>query len=138
VNVVDLMVLQSPQHHPHGIADDEFDRIFTTNRPVIFAYHGYPYLIHRLVYKRTNHPNFHVHGFIEQGTTTTPFDMTVLNDVDPTYQCSPANKQLQLSEEFGAAMPMRLVKTLVLQKGHVRERGESMPDSRNCNWGARF
>ena len=82
VNVVDLMTLQSNTEHPHGLTDEAFDALFTKDRPVIFAYHGYPYLIHRLTYKRTNHDNMHVHGFREEGTTTTPFDMVVLNELD--------------------------------------------------------
>ncbi len=137
VNVVDLMVLQSPQHHPHGIADDEFDRIFTTNRPVIFAYHGYPYLIHRLVYKRANHPNFHVHGFIEQGTTTTPFDMTVLNQLDRFHLAIAAVKRLPVSDDVAAPLIARLEEKLVLHKRYVREHGEDMPEIRNWKWEAR-
>ena len=82
VNVVDLMTLQPKDQHPHGISDRDFDGLFTRDRPVIFAYHGYPYLIHRLTYSRTNHANMHVRGFIEEGTTTTPFDMVVLNELD--------------------------------------------------------
>jgi len=82
VNVVDLMSLEPSTEHPHGLSDREFDSTFTTDRPVIFAFHGYPTLIHRLTYKRTNHQNFHVHGYREEGTTTTPFDMTVLNELD--------------------------------------------------------
>ncbi|TIQ61150.1 MAG: phosphoketolase, partial [Mesorhizobium sp.] len=82
VNVVDLMTLQSNSEHPHGLADEDFDALFTKARPVIFAYHGYPYLIHRLTYRRANHDNMHVHGFREEGTTTTPFDMVVLNELD--------------------------------------------------------
>ena len=82
VNVVDLMRLQSESEHPHGLPDAEFDTIFTPERPVIFAYHGYPSLIHRLTYRRTNHSNFHVRGYKEEGTTTTPFDMVMLNDMD--------------------------------------------------------
>src|SRR6185437_5752508 len=82
VNVVDLMRLQPDTEHPHGLPDAEFDAIFTTDRPVIFAYHGYPWLIHRLTYRRANHANIHVRGYKEEGTTTTPFDMLVLNDMD--------------------------------------------------------
>jgi xylulose-5-phosphate/fructose-6-phosphate phosphoketolase len=81
-NVVDLMTIQPSAEHLHGLSDREFDSIFTTDKPVIFAYHGYPWLIHRLTYRRTNHDNFHVRGHKEEGTTTTPFDMTVLNDLD--------------------------------------------------------
>ncbi|MGN6450950.1 MAG: phosphoketolase family protein, partial [Brucella intermedia] len=137
VNVVDLMVLQSPQHHPHGIADDEFDRIFTTNRPVIFAYHGYPYLIHRLVYKRTNHSNFHVHGFIEQGTTTTPFDMTVLNELDRFHLAMAAVRRLPISNDVAAPLIATFEEKLVLHKRYVRERGEDMPELRDWKWDAR-
>jgi xylulose-5-phosphate/fructose-6-phosphate phosphoketolase len=82
VNVVDLMRLQDETQHPHGLTGPEFDSIFTTNRPILFAYHGYPWLIHRLTYRRTNHDNLHVRGYKEEGTTTTPFDMVMLNDLD--------------------------------------------------------
>ena len=82
VNVVDLMTLQPQTEHPHGLSDKDFDTLFTTDKPVIFAYHGYPWLIHRLTYRRTNHDNIHVRGYKEEGTTTTPFDMVVLNDLD--------------------------------------------------------
>src|SRR5205085_12330072 len=82
VNVVDLMRLQPESEHPHGLSDQEFDSLFTTDKPVVFAYHGYPWLIHRLTYRRVNHGNLHVRGYKEEGTTTTPFDMTVLNDLD--------------------------------------------------------
>ena len=82
VNVVDLMTLQPKEEHPHGLSDREFDSLFTTDKPIIFAYHGYPWLIHRLTYRRTNHKYLHVRGYKEEGTTTTPFDMTVRNDID--------------------------------------------------------
>ena len=82
VNVVDLMTLQPPSEHPHGLSDRDFDALFTTDKPIIFAFHGYPWLIHRLTYRRTNHANLHVRGYKEEGTTTTPFDMVVLNDLD--------------------------------------------------------
>ncbi len=82
VNVVDLMRLQDAREHPHGLPDPDFDALFTTDRPVIFAYHGYPWLIHRLTYRRTNHDNLHVRGYVEEGTTTTPFDMCVMNSID--------------------------------------------------------
>lgn len=134
VNVVDLMVLQSPQHHPHGISNEEFDRIFTTNRPVIFAYHGYPYLIHRLVYKRTNHPNFHVRGFIEQGTTTTPFDMTVLNELDRFHLAMEAIARLPLVDGTAASLTAELTEKLALHKNYVRTHGEDMPEIRNWKW----
>ena len=82
VNVVDLMTLQPPSEHPHGLADRDFDALFTTDKPIIFAFHGYPWLIHRLTYRRTGHDNIHVRGYKEEGTTTTPFDMCVLNEID--------------------------------------------------------
>ena len=82
VNVVDLMTLQPPSEHPHGLSDHDFDALFTTDKPIIFAFHGYPWLIHRLTYRRTNHDNLHVRGYKEEGTTTTPFDMCVLNELD--------------------------------------------------------
>ena len=82
VNVVDLMTLQPASEHPHGLSDKDFDALFTTDKPVIFAFHGYPWLIHRLTYRRTNHSNIHVRGYKEEGTTTTPFDMVVINDLD--------------------------------------------------------
>ncbi|MEJ5021407.1 phosphoketolase family protein [Ochrobactrum vermis] len=134
INVVDLMVLQSPQHHPHGLADDEFDRIFTTNRPVIFAYHGYPYLIHRLVYKRTNHPNFHVRGFIEQGTTTTPFDMTVMNELDRFHLAIAAIERLPLTKEVAGPLITKFEEKLTLHRSYIREHGEDMPEIRDWKW----
>ncbi|WP_446719532.1 phosphoketolase family protein, partial [Inquilinus sp. OTU3971] len=82
VNVVDLMALQPKEQHPHGLPEEDFTALFTRDKPVIFAFHGYPQLVHRLTYKRTNHDNFHVHGYREEGTTTTPFDMVVLNRLD--------------------------------------------------------
>jgi xylulose-5-phosphate/fructose-6-phosphate phosphoketolase len=82
VNVVDLMTLQPSSEHPHGLSDDAFDALFTKDKPIVFAFHGYPWLIHRLAYRRHNHDNMHVRGYKEEGTTTTPFDMTVLNEID--------------------------------------------------------
>lgn len=134
VNIVDLMALQSPQHHPHGISDEAFDRIFTTNRPVIFAYHGYPYLIHRLVYKRTNHPNFHVRGFIEQGTTTTPFDMTVRNELDRFHLAMEAINRLPLGSESAEPLIASFKEKLVRHATYVRETGEDLPEIQNWVW----
>ncbi|ATA38791.1 phosphoketolase [Brucella abortus] len=134
VNVVDLMVLQSPHQHPHGISDEEFDRMFTTNRPVIFAYHGYPYLIHRLVYKRTNHSNFHVRGFIEQGTTTTPFDMTVLNELDRFHLAMEAVERLPLGESVAKTLIDNFTEKLALHKDYIRQHGEDMPEIRDWKW----
>ena len=134
VNIVDLMALQSPQHHPHGIADTEFDALFTTNRPVIFAYHGYPYLIHRLVYKRQNHPNFHVRGFIEKGTTTTPFDMAVMNELDRYHLAIEALNRLPLSAEIAEPIIAQLQQKLQQHHDYVCEYGEDMPEIRDWKW----
>ncbi|MBJ6134371.1 phosphoketolase family protein [Ochrobactrum sp. Q0168] len=134
VNIVDLMALQSPQHHPHGISDEAFDRIFTTNRPVIFAYHGYPYLIHRLVYKRTNHPNFHVRGFIEQGTTTTPFDMTVRNELDRFHLAMEAINRLPLGSESAEPLIAGFKEKLARHATYIREAGEDLPEIQDWVW----
>ncbi|WP_439624820.1 phosphoketolase family protein [Shinella sp.] len=134
VNVVDLMTLQSPQHHPHGVPDEIFDRIFTRDRPVVFAYHGYPYLIHRLVYKRTNHPNFHVRGFIEEGTTTTPFDMAVMNELDRYHLALEAIERLPALGEKVAGIVAALKRKLDEHYTYVREHGEDMPEIRNWKW----
>ncbi|MDR2310293.1 MAG: phosphoketolase family protein [Brucellaceae bacterium] len=134
VNIVDLMALQSPQHHPHGIADSEFDALFTTDRPVIFAYHGYPYLIHRLVYKRTNHPNFHVRGFIEKGTTTTPFDMAVMNELDRYHLAIEALNRLPLAAGIAEPIIASLQEKLQQHHDYVREHGEDMPEIRDWKW----
>ncbi|MGQ5720668.1 phosphoketolase family protein [Pseudochrobactrum asaccharolyticum] len=134
VNIVDLMALQSPQHHPHGVDDSEFDALFTTDRPVIFAYHGYPYLIHRLVYKRTNHPNFHVRGFIEKGTTTTPFDMAVMNELDRYHLAIEALKRLPLAADIAEPLIASLNEKLQKHHDYVREHGEDMPEVRDWKW----
>ena len=134
VNVVDLMALQSPHHHPHGIDDEAFDRIFTRDRPVVFAHHGYPYLIHRLVYKRTNHPNFHVKGFVEEGTTTTPFDMAVMNGLDRYHLAIEAIERLPALAEKRARLVAALEGKLDEHHAYVREHGEDMPDIRDWKW----
>ncbi|RCI77150.1 phosphoketolase [Brucella anthropi] len=134
VNVVDLMVLQSPQHHSHGISDEDFDLMFTTHRPVIFAYHGYPYLIHRLIYKRANHPNFHVRGFIEKGTTTTPFDMAVLNELDRFHLAIEAIRRLPLNNEVALPLIANFEEKLTLHKKYVCDHGEDMPEIRDWKW----
>ncbi|MDV4166110.1 phosphoketolase family protein [Rhizobium leguminosarum] len=134
VNVVDLLALQSRDQHPHGLTDDAFDAIFTADKPVIFAYHGYPYLIHRLTYKRTNHRNIHVRGFIEEGTTTTPFDMTVLNELDRFHLAIEAIERVPgLKEKAGEALAAFRGK-LAEHHDYVREYGEDMPEVRNWTW----
>ena len=134
VNVVDLLALQSQDQHPHGLSDEMFDRLFTTDRPVIFAYHGYPYLIHRLTYKRTNHQNIHVRGFIEEGTTTTPFDMTVLNELDRFHLAIEAIERVPgLKDKAGSVIAM-LEDKLAEHTRYVREHGEDMPEIRDWKW----
>ncbi|NKK78092.1 phosphoketolase [Rhizobium leguminosarum] len=134
VNVVDLLALQSRDQHPHGLTDETFDAIFTPDKPVIFAYHGYPYLIHRLTYKRTNHRNIHVRGFIEEGTTTTPFDMTVLNELDRFHLAIEAIERVPgLKEKAGEALAAFRGK-LAEHHDYVREYGEDMPEVRNWTW----
>ncbi|WP_105402137.1 phosphoketolase [Neorhizobium sp. T7_12] len=137
VNVVDLLALQSQDQHPHGLPDEEFDRLFTTDRPVIFAYHGYPYLIHRLTYKRTNHQNIHVRGFIEEGTTTTPFDMTVLNELDRFHLAIEAIERVPGLKEKAAGVIDMLKGKLDEHTRYVREHGEDMPEIQNWKWPAR-
>ena len=106
VNVVDLMRLQPDTEHPHGLSDAEFDALFTADRPVVFAYHGYPWLIHRLTYRRTNHRNIHVRGYKEEGTTTTPFDMVMLNDLDRFHLAIDVIDRVPgLAESCGAPAP---------------------------------
>ena len=134
VNVVDLMALQSREHHPHGLADAEFDRLFTPDRPVIFAYHGYPYLIHRLTYRRTNHPNIHVRGFVEEGTTTTPFDMTVLNELDRFHLAIEAIERVPGLKAKADHVVEALRGKLQQHHHYVREYGEDMPEIRNWKW----
>jgi len=137
VNVVDLLALQSQDQHPHGLPDEAFDRLFTADRPVIFAYHGYPYLIHRLTYKRTNHRNIHVRGFIEEGTTTTPFDMTVLNELDRFHLAIEAIERVPGLKEKSAGVIEMLKGKLDEHTRYVREHGEDMPEIRNWKWPAR-
>ncbi len=137
VNVVDLMTLQSAADHPHGLEDREFDTLFTSDKPVIFAYHGYPSLIHRLTYKRNNHHNLHVHGFKEEGATTTPFDMVVLNGLD---RYSLALDAIRRSERFcGKAeeATQRYWAAMERHKLHICEHGEDMPEIRNWRWSPR-
>ena len=134
VNVVDLMTLQTSSEHPHGLPDREFDSIFTTNKPVIFAYHGYPALIHRLTYKRKNHTNFHVHGYREEGTTTTPFDMTVLNELDRFHLAGDAADRTERLQPRNAHFKQHLRSPLVDHTQYVREYGNDLPEIRDWKW----
>jgi xylulose-5-phosphate/fructose-6-phosphate phosphoketolase len=134
VNVVDLMTLQSPSEHPHGLSDREFDSMFSANTPVIFAYHGYPWLVHRLTYRRAGHDNFHVRGFKEEGTTTTPFDMTVLNDLDRYHLAGDVVDRVVRLRNAGAHFKQMLRDKLVEHKQYVREHGDDMPEVKNWTW----
>jgi xylulose-5-phosphate/fructose-6-phosphate phosphoketolase len=134
VNIVDLMALQPHDRHPHGISDADFDSLFTRDRPVIFAYHGYPYMIHRLTYTRTNHDNIHVHGFIEEGTTTTPFDMVVLNQLDRFHLAMSAVDRLPSLGGRVAEFKQALHHKLNAHAAFIREHGEDMPEIRDWTW----
>jgi xylulose-5-phosphate/fructose-6-phosphate phosphoketolase len=134
VNVVDLMTLQTSSEHPHGLPDRDFDSIFTTNKPVIFAYHGYPTLVHRLTYKRKNHANFHVHGYREEGTTTTPFDMTVLNELDRFHLAGDAADRAERLQPRNAHFKQHLRSLLVDHTQYVREYGDDLPEIRDWKW----
>jgi len=134
VNVVNLMRLQPPSEHPHGLGDDAFDALFTRDKPVIFAFHAYPWLIHRLTYRRTNHGNFHVRGYKEEGTITTPFDMTVLNDLDRFHLVMDTIDRLPQTGAAGAALKIRLAAKLVEHKQYIRTHGQDMPEIRQWRW----
>ncbi|MDH6594374.1 xylulose-5-phosphate/fructose-6-phosphate phosphoketolase [Variovorax sp. TBS-050B] len=136
VNVVDLMALQSPDAHPHGLADADFDAVFTADRPVVFAFHGYPSLIHRLAYKRRNHPNFHVHGYCEEGTTTTPFDMTVLNRLDRFHLAADAIARAGRLGERAAPAQQHLRERLEAHRAYITVHGKDMPEIEDWRWGA--
>ena len=134
VNVVDLMALQPPSQHPHGLEDEDFDAIFTRDKPVIFAFHGYPRMIHWLTYRRHNHDNFHVRGFREEGTTTTPFDMVVLNNLDRYQLALDAISRIPRLQQHKQAATDRYWSTMERHKLYVSEHGEDMPEVRNWRW----
>jgi xylulose-5-phosphate/fructose-6-phosphate phosphoketolase len=137
VNVVDLMKLQPAAEHPHGLSDTDFDAIFTQDRPVIFAYHAYPWLIHRLTYRRTNHRNIHVRGYKEEGTITTQFDMTVLNDIDRFHLVMDAIDRLPQTGARGVRLQQKLQARLLEHRQYINEHGQDMPEIRNWKWDAR-
>ena len=135
VNVVNLMKLQPSTEHPHGLSDRDFDALFTKNKPVIFAFHGYPWLIHRLVYKRTNHDNFHVRGYKEEGTTTTPFDMVVMNDIDRFHLCGDVIDRLPQLGSREAYFKQAIYEALIDHKQYIQEHGDDMPSISGWTWG---
>ena len=135
VNVVDLMTLQPRSEHPHGLPDPEFDAIFTRDKPIVFAFHGYPWLIHRLTYRRHNHDNLHVRGYKEEGTTTTPFDMTVLNDIDRFHLAEDVIKRCKLGVEAKPVLAT-IREKLRQHTAYTREHGEDMPEIRDWRWDA--
>lgn len=134
INVVDLMTLQPRSEHPHGLTDNDFDDLFTTNKPIIFAYHGYPFLIHRLTYRRKNHDNIHVRGYKEEGTTTTPFDMTVRNDMDRFHLVEDVIDRVPHLGYHAAYAKQELRDRLIEHKEYICEHGEDMPQIRNWKW----
>ena len=134
VNVIDLMTLQPQTEHPHGLSDHDFDAIFTTNKPVMFAYHGYPWLIHRLCYRRRNHDNFHVRGYIEEGTTTTPFDMVVLNKLDRFHLANDVVDRVPKLQNVAARAQQLLRDKLIDHQAYITTHGEDLPEVANWQW----
>jgi xylulose-5-phosphate/fructose-6-phosphate phosphoketolase len=134
VNVVDLMRLEQDSEHPHGLSDRDFDNLFTADRPVVFAYHGYPWLIHRLTYRRTNHANMHVRGYKEEGTTTTPFDMVMLNDLDRFHLVMDVIDRVPGLGSRAAGLRQEMEDTRLRARAYTREHGEDVPEIRDWTW----
>jgi xylulose-5-phosphate/fructose-6-phosphate phosphoketolase len=134
VNVVDLMSIQPPAEHPHGLSDAEFDALFTKDKPILFAYHGYPWLIHRLTYRRTNHDNLHVRGYKEEGTTTTPFDMAMMNDLDRYHLVMDVIDRVPGLGPRAAQVRQLMVDTRLRARQYTREVGEDLEEIQNWTW----
>ena len=135
INIVDLMRLQPPSEHPHGLNDHDFDALFTTDKPIIFAFHGYPWLIHRLTYRRHGHDNIHVRGYKEEGTTTTPFDMCVLNDIDRFHLVNDVIDRVPGLAARAAYAKQALRDKLIDHKEYIRRTGDDMPEIKDWVWG---
>jgi len=135
VNVVDLMTLQPESEHPHGLSDKEFDVLFTTDKPIMFAFHGYPWLIHRLTYRRKNHDNLHVRGYKEEGTTTTPFDMVVRNDLDRFHLVEDVIDRVPGLGARAAYVKQALRDKLLDHKEYIQKYGDDMPEIKDWRWG---
>ncbi|MAC52233.1 MAG: phosphoketolase 2, partial [Gimesia sp.] len=134
INVFNLMKLQSPREHPHALSEKDFDSLFTIDKPIIFAFHGYPWLIHRLTYRRTNHKNLHVRGYKEEGTTTTPFDMVVLNDLDRFHLVQDVIDRVPTLGAKAAYLKQAVRNKLIEHKHYISEYGEDMPEVQNWTW----
>lgn len=134
INVVDLMKLQPQEEHPNGLSDQEFDELFTTNKPIIFAYHGYPWLIHRLTYRRTNHRNLHVRGYKEEGTTTTPFNMVVMNDLDRFHLAEDVIDRLPNFSPMAGDIKQEIRNKLIEHQQYINQHGEDMPEIQDWKW----
>jgi len=134
INVVNLMILQPKEEHPHGLSDRDFDSLFTTDKPIIFAYHGYPWLIHRLTYRRTNHRNLHVRGYKEEGTTTTPFDMVVRNDLDRFHLLADVIDRVPKLSRVGAYVKQFVSEKLIEHREYITRHGIDMPEISDWKW----
>jgi len=128
------MALQPSTEHPHGLSDGDFDTLFTSDRPIIFAHHGYPWLIHRLTYRRSNHRNLHVRGYKEEGTTTTPFDMAVLNDIDRFHLVADVIDRVDSLAPAAAYAKQAIRDKLIEHRRYIHAHGEDMPEIRNWRW----
>ena len=137
VNVVNLMKLQPPSEHPHGMPDADFDLLFTRDKPIIFAFHGYPWLIHRLTYRRHNHHNLHVRGYKEEGTTSTPFDMVVMNDLDRFHLVGDVIDRLPQLGSRAAYAKQAINDKLLEHKQYIAQHGDDMPEITGWRWGQR-